>query len=172
MRTLFLNGTVGSGKSSVAEEISELFVFSDVAHGVIDLDALRRGWPAPEGDPFNTSLERRNLAAVAANFAHAGAQVLVVAGVIEAAEDLAEYRAILGADLWLCRLTVEPGEGHRRLEARHAASASELDWHRARAGELAEILEEAALEHAVVDTTGASIVAIAADVVTRFRATF
>ena len=163
-----MNGTVGSGKTSVAAEIGVLFEFSDVPHAVIDLDELRRGWPAPEGDPFNRALERANLASVTTNYAASGAQVLVVAGVLETRDDLDAYRGILGRDLWVVRLDTPADDVARRLRVRHAASTADRDWYLARATELAKILQDADLDHLVVATGGRTVVEVATDIVARF----
>ncbi len=63
---LLVNGTVGSGTSTTAEEVGRLLAERGTPHAVVDLDALRRAWPAPPDDPFHGELELANLAAVAA----------------------------------------------------------------------------------------------------------
>ena len=45
---LFLNGTVGVGKTTVALAIGDLLAAARVPHAVIDVDWLRRGWPPPK----------------------------------------------------------------------------------------------------------------------------
>lgn len=65
---LLITGTVGSGKTTVAETISELLVERGMTHAVVDLDQLRLSWPPPVGDRFNYALELANLRAVAANY--------------------------------------------------------------------------------------------------------
>lgn len=51
--SVFINGTVGVGKSTVASQLSHLLRSSGRPHAVIDLDNVRRSWPSPENDPFN-----------------------------------------------------------------------------------------------------------------------
>ena len=80
---LLITGTVGAGKTSVAEAAGELLAERRTPHAVIDLDGLRRFWPAPEDDPFSLGLTLRNLRDVARNFLNAGARRLVLAGVVE-----------------------------------------------------------------------------------------
>jgi len=65
---LLITGTVGSGKTTVAETISELLVERGMTHAVVDLDQLRLSWPPPVGDRFSYALELANLRAVAANY--------------------------------------------------------------------------------------------------------
>ena len=45
-RALLLTGTVGVGKSSVAAAVGDLLRERRVANAVVDLDELRRAWPA------------------------------------------------------------------------------------------------------------------------------
>jgi len=152
---VLLNGTVGAGKTTVAEALSELDREQGVPHAVLDLDGIRRLWPSPEGDPFQLELELQNLGCVAANFRRAGARHLILAGVLESPAELPRYRHALGtADLLVCRLTVDASTAHARLSRRHADDPAGLAWHLERTGRLADILERADLNDVVVDTTG------------------
>lgn len=60
---LLITGTVGSGKTTVAQAIGGLLVDQRTAHAVVDLDELRRAWPPPTEDRFNHTLELVNLMA-------------------------------------------------------------------------------------------------------------
>ena len=154
MDGVFLNGAVGVGKTTVADAISAL---EPAPHAVIDLDAVRRLHPAPASDVFNHELELRNLRALAANYRAAGARRFILAGVIEEAAEVARYTAALEADgMLVCRLVADPAVVERRLRARHSADPEGLDWHLHRAGELAAILDAAALDDLVVDATDAT----------------
>lgn len=148
-RALFLNGTVGAGKTTTAEAIGDLLQQRGTPYAVIDLDWLRNAWPAPNDDPFNMALELQNLAAVAANFRRAGARVLVLAGVIETRADRERYERALDVLLTACRLVVPIPRIRSRITARHPPGA-ERDWHLARIGELDSILESAQLDDFVV----------------------
>lgn len=153
-QALFLNGTVGVGKSTTADAVSALLIERDVPHAIIDLDALRAGWPAPEGDPFNSALELANLRPVAANHRAAGAQVLILPGVIEDAAELPRYRDALGGlPLTVVRLTVDPVIGEARLRARHRDDDAAAGWHLHRFGELDAVLDAARIPGPVVDTS-------------------
>lgn len=151
---LLLTGTVGAGKTTVAEEVGALLAARGVPHAVIDLDALRRVWPAPPGDPFNTALELANLRAVAANARAAGARVLVLAGVVEDVAGLEAHAEAAGLPLAVVRLRVAPEEAERRLRERHRADPEGLAWHLHRRGELEAVLDAAGLPGTTVDTTG------------------
>lgn len=162
--TVFINGTVGSGKTSSAEALGALEAAARHPHAVIDADDVRRFWPAPHGDPFQQELELQNLRALAENYHAAGAVHLIVAGVIERAADVARYALALGATptdatpagttrMLVCRLTAEPHVLDARLRARHANDDVERDWHLHRAGELAGTLEAARCDDIVIDAT-------------------
>lgn len=69
---VFLNGTVGAGKTTVADALSDLERRYRRPHAVIDLDQLRRLWPSTESDPFHLELELEYLAVVAANYRRFG----------------------------------------------------------------------------------------------------
>lgn len=162
--TIFINGTVGSGKTSSAEALSALEAAAEHPHAVIDADDVRRLWPAPDGDPFQQELELQNLRGLAENYRAAGAAHLIVAGVIERAGDVARYAAALGststgtartgtARMLVCRLTADQHVLEARLRARHDNDQAGRDWHLHRAGELAGILEVADFDDLVLDST-------------------
>ena len=161
-RALLLNGTVGSGKTSVAAAVGDLLREQEVPHAVVDLDALRQAWPAPPGDRFNTTILLANLRAVSANVRAAGARSLVLAGVVETAEDRHALTRAAGVPLTVVRLTAEPEVLRSRLRARHHDDPDGLRWHLDRAGELADLLAAAQIDDHVVDTSAASVPAVAA----------
>ncbi|MEN2737465.1 AAA family ATPase [Microbacterium sp. X-17] len=159
MHAVFLNGTVGVGKTSVADAISER---EACPHAVVDLDGIRRFRPAAAGDPFNLELQLANLTALVANFGAAGAQLVVVAGVIESREDAERFRRAVGGRATFVRLTADAAVIERRLRARHANDPDGLAWHLARAAELTAILDSAGIEGDVVDTSADDAQAVAA----------
>ena len=81
-RALLVTGTVGVGKTSVAATVGDLLRQRRVSNAVVDLDELRRSWPAASGDRFNTTVMLANLSAVADNYVGAGFTTLVLAGVL------------------------------------------------------------------------------------------
>ena len=151
---IFLNGTVGVGKTTVAEAISRI---EPSRHAVIDLDQLRRLVPGDVDDPFNLRLELKNLASVAQNYRDAGARRFILAGVIERREEVPRYAAALGsAGLFVCRLTAQDDELERRLRSRHPADSDDLHWHLGRAPVLNTILEADSFEDLRLDTLNLS----------------
>ena len=156
--SVFLNGTVGVGKSTVAEALSTLEMKSGHHHAVIDLDHISRAWPPPKDDRFNHQLEIVNLRDLVVNYRRAGVEHFILAGVIEQAGEILRYEAALqSSGLLICRLEADAATLTRRLRLRHADNASELEWHLNRAGELAAILRGASIDHLVVDNSGSSI---------------
>ncbi|MEU4546295.1 hypothetical protein [Nonomuraea dietziae] len=154
---LLINGTVGSGKTSVADAAGDLLAEAGVPNAVIDLDWLRRAWPSPPHDRFNVGLTLRNLRAVTGNYLEAGCERLVLAGVVESREERAGYLEALGVNLTVCRLRVDLPEVRRRLTRRHELDEQGLRWHLDRSGELEAILEEAKTEDFTLDATGLTV---------------
>lgn len=157
MFALLLTGTVGVGKSTTADRVAGRLQASGVPHAVIDLDEIRRFWPTPTGDRFGFEMGLRNLSSLVDNYVAGGAERLVLAGVCETRRDRAQFEAILGVPLTVCRLRAQTDTLHARLCHRHVEDESGLDWHLARAGELEGIL----------DASGVADIEIAVDGLTR-----
>ncbi|WP_248760540.1 AAA family ATPase [Pseudarthrobacter sp. SSS035] len=160
---VFLNGTVGAGKTTVAGCIGRILRQKAVAHAIIDLDSIRQAWPAPPSDRFNHELEMVNLASLVENYADAGVEAFVLAGVIEDATEIPRYRKALGGrPLKVCRITADESVLRTRLNARHQNDPDGLLWHLNRAIELENILVKQSLDDFMVDSSDKS-----ADVVAR-----
>lgn len=128
-RALLITGTVGSGKTSVADTLGDLLATAEIPHAVIDVDWLRRPWPSPPGDPFNGGMALRNLLAVAENYLRAGTVRLVLAGVVESRRERDDYQEALGVDLTVGRLRVDLPVVRLRLTQRHeVAEAVAAAW--------------------------------------------
>ncbi|WP_205304181.1 zeta toxin family protein [Nonomuraea montanisoli] len=160
-RALLIIGTVGAGKTSVADMVGDLLADTGVAHAVIDLDALRRSWPPAPDDRFNFEMALRNLRSVAGNYLDAGAVRLVMAGVAETREHRRRYADAVGVELTVCRLRVELPVVRQRLARRHQGEEAALRWHLNRSGELDQIMEDAQLEDVVVEASDGSVPKVA-----------
>ncbi len=146
---LLLTGTVGAGKTTIVAAINEVLWRDQVPHAALDLDAVI--WQCPETSRWNQDLMFENLAALWRNYAAHGSTRLVLARVLEDAEDLVRYReAIPGADITVCRLVSPHATRVERLHHRMQPGPN-LDWHLARTGELHDILERAGHEDFVVE---------------------
>lgn len=76
--TLVLTGTIGAGKTTIAEAISELLPERGIRHALIDLDWLGQVYPPLDADdPFDLSLALRNLAVTSPIFVTAGVESAV-----------------------------------------------------------------------------------------------
>ncbi|RSH86563.1 uncharacterized protein EHS24_004832 [Apiotrichum porosum] len=154
MRTLFINGTVGVGKTTTAAAVSRILSAQGRPHAVIDTDSLRDRYPTPVHDPFDLELELRNLAAVSANYRQAGCELLIVAGVIEDPNAVERYCAATGVpsdgtgEFFFVRLIATPQTINARICARHMGDEVERDWYLERAPRLASILEQRGLGRA------------------------
>ena len=156
---------MGSGKTTVMAEASDLLKEADVAHAAIDLDCL--SIMNPEQDRFNDRIMFANLAAIWPNYAAAGAERLLVARVVEERSELEQYRrAVPGADPLVCRLTAPVKTMQDRLLPREPGMIQAYAV--ARAAELDGILERAKVEDFTVDNgPGRSITNVAREVLTR-----
>lgn len=162
MDSIFVNGTVGVGKSTVADALSAA---ERGSHAVIDLDAIRKLKPAPSSDRFNHELELLNLKSLAGNYRAAGARRFIIAGVIEDKAELPRYIDALGSDgLFVCRLVAPCDVLETRLRFRHREDPQGLIWHLDRVGTLTDILEAAGIDDLVLDSSDVPPVELAAAV--------
>ena len=147
---LLISGSMGTGKTTVMGEISDLLMEADVPHATLDFDCLSQVHPHASDDPHGSRLAFRNLASVWPNYRSAGVDRLVIARVVETRAELACYRdAIPGAEIVLCRLTAPVRTMHERLTLREPGIY--LPKFRARSTELDQILQAAEVEDFTVD---------------------
>lgn len=160
---MIITGPVGVGKTTVASMVSELLEQSSVPHACVDIDALCRHYPPDPGDRFSTRLAMKNLAAIWPNFQAYGATSLVVAAVIETRDDLDRYReAIPGAAIFVVRLRASLETLAQRVRQREQGAG--LEWHLARAPELAAIMDHNNVEDLLIETDGKTVVQIAREI--------
>ncbi|GAB3531009.1 hypothetical protein GCM10027403_00680 [Arthrobacter tecti] len=162
---IFINGTVGAGKTTAAEALGRMLEHEGVAHAIIDLDEIRRAWPAPSGDRFNHELELTNLTSLVANYAATGIETFVLAGVLQDEREIPRYReAVGGRRLLIARITAIEAVRKARIRARHTTDPVGELWHLHRTVELENILEQLQLDDVVIDFTSATPAAIAEQV--------
>lgn len=164
---LFINGTVGVGKSTVAEALGQTLEKEHVAHAIIDLDHVRRAWPAPPEDPFNHELELTNLTCLVSNYATAGIKIFILAGVIEDEREIPRYKeAVGGRPLMIVRVTANESTRTTRIRTRHARDPNPdaLDWHLERTVELEKILVHRRLEDVVIDSSDKAPAVVAEEI--------
>lgn len=161
---VWINGSVGAGKTTTADHVGEELEKRGIPGAVIDIDWLRRAWPAPRDDPFQFELTLANLRAVSTQFRARGAQVIVAAGVVETAEQFDRCsRAIESKQPLMVRLILDADAAIARLRLRHSENRSELEWHERRHPELADILERVEFaDELVLESTSLPVTDIAA----------
>jgi len=165
--SIFLNGTVGVGKTTAAAALGTLLSDRQIPHAVVDLDETRRMWPSPPSDRFHHGLSMRNLAALTANYREAGAQRFVLAGVVESRDHVTAVEEAIGGAITVVRL-VAPGDVvDARLRRRHEDDVDGLTWSLDRRGELHTILDAADIDDFVVISDGRRPAALAEEVLAR-----
>ncbi len=114
---VLLTGVYGSGKSSVAAEISYLLERRRQPHALLDLDYF--GWGGGNFDDHAAGfgLMLRNLLAVASNYRDAGISVFVLAYFVRNHDALRAVREATGVPLRVVRLSVPLPVIERRLSA-------------------------------------------------------
>lgn len=165
-RALLLTGTVGSGKTAVAEEIGEILGGRGIATAVVDLDWL--GWfhASPDTPVAPHELIARNLAAVWPNFKVAGATRLALARALQNDGELEMYAGALpGVGLDVVRLAVSPDTIERRLRSRDSGAI--LEGHLAEARPMTARLDALGLRAIEVDNDARPVSEVALDVLGR-----
>ena len=114
--TLFMTGAPGSGKTTLAREMSEILARVPEPHALVDLDELARGVvPEPSLD-FNLDLAVDNLAAVWKNFYDRGVRRAILARVIQSERDVDRLAAAIpGCDLTVCRVVADEALTNDRI---------------------------------------------------------
>jgi hypothetical protein len=140
---LLVAGRSGSGKSSVAFEVSARWARDGLAHCLVDGDNLSAAYPKPPADPHGTALTEANLRAVWATYAAAGYRRMVYVNTVSILERELVTRALGGrAQVRGVLLTASARTVRDRLGPREIGS--ELREHLDRSASAAELLERAA----------------------------
>jgi hypothetical protein len=142
VKLIVITGSMGSGKTTVMAEASDILTAADVAHAAIDLDALGVAH-VPGGASFD--LAYRNLASVWANYAFAGVTRLLLAEAVENRDELDRIvRAIPASEVVVCRLTARRETMEQRVRVREPGMLQACLV--GRVGELDACLDAAHLE--------------------------
>ena len=162
---LVVSGSMGSGKTTVLSELSDLLEEADMAHAAVDLDTFsimhpRRG---EQGE----RLMYDNLAATWPNYRALGAERLIVACALESRSDLRYYReAVPGAEPIVCLMVAPVETMQERVRGRDIGMLREKLL--ANSLRLAEILKKAQAEdYRVVNSEGRSITDVAREILSR-----
>jgi hypothetical protein len=115
VKVIVISGSMGSGKTTVLAEASDVLAAGGVVHAAIDVDALGVAHLPEEAW---IDLAHRNLASVWANYAAAGVTRLL-AEAIESRAGLDQIRkAIPDCEIVVCRLRAQLGTMQRRVSLR------------------------------------------------------
>ena len=161
---LIVSGPIGVGKTSVAEEVSNILVGRDIPHTLLDLDCLGETYPRPDDDPLGMNLMLANLESVWKNCVAAGSKNLVLARVIENDNDKNNIIACIpNSRSVICQLKANDDTLIARIRKREIGSG--VDWHERRSLEMsASLTEDAPADH-WIDTDDRSVVHIANEIV-------
>src|SRR6267378_134474 len=117
INALLITGSMGSGKTTVLSEASDLLTARNIPHASIDIDALGTAYLPPTLQ--NNQLMYRNLQSVWENCSHAGVTRLLLARAIENRPELQQCRnAVPGAEIVICRLTASLKTMQDRVQTR------------------------------------------------------
>jgi hypothetical protein len=142
IQVVVITGSMGSGKTTVMAEASDLLTAAGSVHAAIDLDALGVGYLP--NDAWS-DLTYRNLASVWVNYRAAGISRLLIAEAVENPGELDLIRnAIPGAEILVCRLKVKLATMRRRVRAREPGMLREQLV--TRVADLEALLDAARLE--------------------------
>lgn len=155
-------GPAGVGKTTAAHEVSARLRHADIAHAVVDTDALDDVYPVPDDQ---WKLTERNLAFMWRGFQDLGTRRLILAGVyLHRAPELAWIRRATHADrLVLVRLAASDDTLRARVAAREVGSAHAAQLART-LRQARELETEAIPAAALVHTDDRSIGAVAVEI--------
>lgn len=156
-------GASGAGKSVAAWRLFGELAASGVVVAYVDIDQLGMLYPAQAEDPARHLLKAQSLVALLPGYAEAGAQVVVVSGVVDPSGG-PDSASTAGLDLTLCLLSPDRSVLGQRLRSRGwGEEMVELA--------LAEdsLLRLAPFTDAVIDTAGLSVAETAARLQARVR---
>lgn len=151
VKLLLITGTVGVGKSSVADEVFEILRRNKKPIALINIDEFGYAYPHPDNDQFNVGLQLSNLSACVNNYLAVGANSFVVPCVLERQENVdALINAIGATETTIIRLIASEITLDERIASRHLGG--DANWHIARSRELTEIMDKFTADWTIVDT--------------------
>jgi hypothetical protein len=163
---LIITGTMGSGKTAVLAEASDILAQQGIVHAAVDLDALGLAH-LPSARP-NDAVMYANLRSVVGNYAALDIQRYLLARAIENDAQLNELREIVPAPhTVICRLFASIQTTQRRVALRESGILQ--SEYIARVAKLDAILDRARLEDCSVNNEGRPLTEVATEVLVRAR---
>jgi ribose 1,5-bisphosphokinase PhnN len=162
-KVIVISGSMGSGKTTVLAEASDLLAARGVVHAAVDLDAL--GIAHLPAEVWN-DLMHRNLASIWENYAAAGVTRLLLAEAVESRAELDRIqKAIPGSTVVVCRLRAKLETMRQRVSLREPGMLREQFV--ARVAELDTLLDRAQLEDFSLVNDDGSVTDVARELLTR-----
>lgn len=161
---LAITGSMGSGKTAVMGEASDILAARGIAHAAIDLDEL--GIVHFCAEPEKGNVVDRNLRCIWQNYAALGITRLLLARAVESREELERCRAAVGAaKTTVCRVTATLATMQQRIRMRETGMLQQqlVD----RVAVLEKILDAAKLEDFLVANENRSLTEVAEEVLVR-----
>ena len=161
---LIITGSMGSGKTAVLAEASDILTLQGVPHASIDLDAF--GTAHLPSKAINDSVMYRNLRSVWENYAALGLTRLMLARAIEDRAELERcLDAVSGTKAVICRLTASIETMRQRVRRRE--SGTQQHKYVERVAELNAVLDRAQLEDLSLANEERSLTDVAQEMLTR-----
>jgi hypothetical protein len=155
---------MGSGKTSVLFEASDILTARNVPHAAIDLDAL--GTAHLPAGVQSKEMIYRNLRSVWENYAQVGLNRLVLAGAIEDREELECCReAVRAKTVTVCRLIASIQTMQMRVQSREIGALQNTFV--ARVAELNAVLDHVHLEDFTLSSEDRSPTEVPLELLTR-----
>ena len=161
---LFVGGASGTGKTSVAFEVSALLRRARVAHALVDGDNLDASYPDP-GEVDREWLSSVNLGKIWETYRAAGQRRLVYVNTVSVLETSALTAVVdAGAHVVAVLLGADPRSVGERLRGRERGSELAVHLERSAARRV-ELEAQAPRWVTRIDTTGRTVGEVATDVV-------
>jgi ABC-type uncharacterized transport system YnjBCD ATPase subunit len=162
-KVLVITGSMGSGKSTVLAEASDLLAADGIVHAALDLDAVGIAHVPKEA---RIDLPYRNLAAIWENYAAIGVARLLLAEAVESRAELDRIQAAIpGSAIVVCRLRARLETMQQRVSLREPGMLRETLI--ARVAELEALLDRAQLEDFALTNDDGSITDVARELLVR-----
>ena len=155
---------MGSGKTTVLAEASDILALGHIMHAAIDMDAL--GLAHLPSAASNDGVMYRNLQSVCKNYASHGVKRLLLARAMEDRAELELCRGVVSAaNMLVCRLTASMETMQKRVKMRESG-VSQREYV-ARVPKLNAILDCARLENFTVPNENRSLTEVAQEMLVK-----
>jgi hypothetical protein len=163
---LIITGSMGSGKTAVMAEASDLLANRGISHAAIDLDALGMAHPPAAIAGANDDVMYRNLKAVWQNYAALGITRLLLARALENEAELHLcLESVAAESVVVCRLTAPIETMQQRVALRELGVLRSK--YIGRVVTLNDALENAQLENFAVANNDRPLTEVATEVLER-----